>query len=155
MINIYLENDYKDVYANLFEIKIKNPLKLYQYPFSVFPDVGEGDFRIRNKLFKSCSKNLKKIYGECFISGDCLYGMKKVEEKQNISCKLILKNDKTEYFLEIQKYANVKTIRQEHIKIDPLAKQFIEILIRDILHSNPKLEFYKGLFVLKNEKKNY
>ena len=55
--------------------------------------------------------------------------------------------------MEIQKYAKQKIIRQEHIKIDPLAKQFIEILIKDILHSNPKLEFYKGLFVLKDEKK--
>ena len=58
----YLEKGHKDVYANLFEIKIKKNLKLYQYPLSVFPDIGKGDYRIRNMLFKSCSKNLKKIY---------------------------------------------------------------------------------------------
>ena len=47
----------------------------------------------------------------------------------------------------------IKKIKQEHINSSPLAKKFIEILIKDILHSNPKLELYKGLFVLKNEKK--
>ena len=56
----YLREDTKDVYANLFEIKLNTNLELYQYPFSVFPDVGEGDFRIRNKLFKACSKELRE-----------------------------------------------------------------------------------------------
>ena len=82
--------------------------------------------------------------------------MNKIEEKQIINNKIALKKlikDKTEYFLEIQKYARQKTIKQEHINSSPLAKQFIELLIKDILHANPKLEFYKGLFVLKKEKK--
>ena len=118
----YLQEGQRDVYANLFEIKINKKLRLYQYPFSVFPDIGEGDFRIRNMLFKSCSKNLKKIYGECFISGDSLYGMKKIEEKQIIKCKLILKNKPTDYFIELQKYAKEKIINQEDVKIGPLAK---------------------------------
>ena len=152
----YLREDTKDVYANLFEIKLNTNLELYQYPFSVFPDVGEGDFRIRNKLFKACSKELRETYGECFISGDSLYGMNKIDEKKIINSKLILKNvgnEKTKYFLEIQKYAKQKTIDKKNINKDPLAKQFIEILIRDILHSNPKLEFYRDLFVLPEEKK--
>lgn len=149
----YLEEGIKELYVNLFEIKINKNIKLYQYPFSVFPDIGEGDFRIRNMLFKSCGKKLKEIYGECFISGDSLYGMKKIEQKEIIKCKLILKNNPTEYHLEILKYANEKIICQDNIKIDPLAKQCIEIIIRDILHSNPKLEFYNGLFVLKNKHK--
>ena len=109
----YLREDTKDVYANLFEIKLNTNLELYQYPFSVFPDVGEGDFRIRNKLFKACSKELRETYGECFISGDSLYGMNKIDEKKIINSKLILKNvgnEKTKYFLEIQKYARQKTI---------------------------------------------
>ena len=29
-----------------------------------------------------------------------------------------------------------------------MAKQFLELIIRDILHSNPKLEFFKDIFVL-------
>ena len=34
-------NESKDVYVNLFEINIKKPLKLYQYPFSTDPEIGE------------------------------------------------------------------------------------------------------------------
>ena len=152
----YLREDTKDVYANLFEIKLLKNLQLYQYPFSVFPDVGEGDYRIRNQLFRACSKELRNIYGECCISGDSLYGMNKIEEKKIINCKLILKkvgNEKTEYFLEIQKCAKQKVIDKKNINKESLGKQFIEILIRDILHSNPKLEFYRDLFVLTEEKK--
>ena len=72
----YIENT-KDVYANLFEINLKEKLKMYQYPFSVSPEIQSGDTRIRQKLYKACFKELKSIYGECFISGDSLYGKKK------------------------------------------------------------------------------
>ena len=85
----------------------------------------------------------------------------KNRRKENYKTKIIrpklllfnVEKKKNEYFLEIQKYVRQKIIKEEDIKNDPLAKQFIELLIRDILHSNPKLEFYKGLFVLnKNQK---
>ena len=45
-------NNNKEIYVNLFKILIKKPLKLYQYPYSVTPEIEAGDFRIRNKLFK-------------------------------------------------------------------------------------------------------
>ena len=61
-------------------------------------------------------------------------------------------NGRFEYILHFSKYANVKTINQEDVQQDPLAKQFIELMVKDILHSNPNLEFYRGLFVLTNEK---
>ena len=35
----------KDVYANLYEIEIKKELKLYQYPFTVSPPIGDSDIR--------------------------------------------------------------------------------------------------------------
>ena len=148
----YIENE-KDVYANLFEIKLTKDLKLYKYPYSVFPDIGEGDFRIRKYLFRSSSKSLKKIYGECFISGDALYSRKKIEDNKTVNCKLNLKGIDTEYFIQLQKYTNERTIKTEDIKTDPLTKQYIELLIKEILHTNPKLEFYKGFFVLKKDDK--
>ena len=141
----------KKVYANLFEINLNKELKMYQYPFAVTPEIPAGDIRIRQKLFKACNRQLKTIYGECFISGDSLYGIKKVEEIQNVKCILYL-NGRKEYILDLQKVSNEKKIKEEDIHKDPLAKQFIELLIKDILHSNPKLEFYKGLFVLINKK---
>ena len=141
----------KKVYANLFEIKIKKELKLYQYPFTVTPQIDSGDIRMREKLFKACNKKLKKIYDDCFISGDSLYCMKKEEEVHTVNCSLYLKG-KTEYKLEFNKAENERVIKQEDIQKDPLTKQFIEMIIRDILHSNPRLEFYKGIFVLSDEK---
>ena len=141
----------KKVYANLFEINIKKELKLYQYPFTVTPQIDAGDIRMREKLFKGCNKKLKQLYGDCFISGDSLYCMKKIEEVHTVTCFLYLKG-KTEYKLEFNKMENERVIKQEDIQKDPLTKQFIEMIIRDILHSNPRLEFYKGIFVITDEK---
>ena len=155
----YLKTGEKDIYVNLFKINIKKPLKLFQYPYSVSPEIDPADLRIRNKLFrysgigeKKDRKRLKDFYGECFISGDSLYGMKEVKEAKTFSCKLYL-DGLTEYTIKIQPKANERTINQADIEKDPLTKQFIEILIQDILRANPNLDFYRGLFVLKNQKK--
>ena len=141
----------KSVYANLYEIDIKKELKLYQYPFSVAPQITEGDIRMRDKLFKACSKKLKSIYGDCFISGDSLYAMKKIDEAKSVKCAIYLKG-KTEYTLDFNKFENERKIKKEDIQKDPLSKQFIEMIIRDILHANPRLEFYKGFFVITDDK---
>ena len=147
----YIKKPKKKVYANLYEIILNKPLKLYQYPYSVVPEIEGGDIRIRDKLFKACSKKLKEKYGECFISGDSLYAKNKIEDIHDINCDLFL-NGINNYTLQIQKVKKEKVINQNDIHKDPLAKQFIELLIKDILHSNPNLEFYKGLFVLTNKK---
>ena len=155
----YLKTGEKDIYVNLFKINIKKPLKLFQYPYSVSLEIDAADLRIRNKLFryagigeKKDRKRLKDFYGECFISGDSLYGMNEVKEAKTFNCKLYL-NGLTEYTIKIQPKANERTINQQDIEKDPLTKQFIEILIQDILRANPNLDFYRGLFVLKNQKK--
>jgi aubergine-like protein len=72
--------------------------------------------------------------------------MKKVEEVKTYNCFLYL-SGKTEYVMEINKYEQEKLIREQDIHKDPLAKQCIELIIRDILQANPKLEFYKNVFV--------
>ena len=56
-----------------------------------------------------------------------------------------------EYLIQLQKSKQSRTLQQTDLEKDPLTKQFIELLIRDILHANPNLEFFKGLFVSKNE----
>ena len=155
----YVYND-KEIYVNLFQIIIKKPLQLYQYPYQISPEVDASDFRIRNKIFKYCGigekkgerKKLRDFYGECFVSGDSLYGMKEVKESKVFTCKLYLDGE-TPYTITFQPKANARTINQNNLETDPLSKQFIEILIKDILHGNPHLDFYKGLFVLKNQKK--
>ena len=39
-------------------------------------------------------------------------------------------------------------LNKKDILVDPLGKQCIEMLVRDILHANPILEFYREIFVL-------
>ena len=143
----------KKVYANLFEIKLKKKLTLFQYPYTVNPPIGAADTIIREKLFKHSAKHLRKIFGDCFISGDSLYSMKEIKENQNVKCFLYTKNKgRNEYIFEFNNFENKRTIEQEDIQKDPLSKQFIEMIIRDILRSNPKLEFYKDVFVMTNHK---
>ena len=77
--------------------------------------------------------------------------MKKIENKHTFIAKIYMKG-KFIYTVEIQNYSKVKTINDEDIKKDNLTKQLIEILIKDILKSNPNLDFEKGLFVLKGNK---
>ena len=139
-------NNKKKVYANLFEIKLTKEIKLYQYPYKVKPDIEDGDMRIREKLFKTMYRKIRAEYGHCFISGNLLYSMKKVEEPKTFNC-FLYNRGKTEYFMEIYKYEQERLIKEQDIKKDPLAKQCIELIIKDILHANPKLEFHKDIFV--------
>ena len=139
----YIDNT-KQVYANLFEIILTRPLKLYQYPFSTSPKLEAGNIKIRQRLFRTCRKPLKETYGECFISGDSLYGIKKVENAFSMP----YTTGNSEYILNVQKFSKEIIINQKDIHIDPLGKQCIELLVRDILHANPKLEFYRDIFVL-------
>ena len=144
-----------NVYANLYEINITKELKLYQYPYTVSPEIDKTDMEIRRKLFRACRKEVRKIYEECFVSGDSLYTTIKVDDIKIVKCHLYSTlNGRIEYTLTFDKFAKEKKIEHEDIHKDPLTKQFIELIIKDILHSNPKLEFYKGLFVLTNKKKN-
>jgi aubergine-like protein len=139
-----------EVYCNLFEIVLKKEIKLYQYPYKV-ANIESGDTLIRSKLFNSVAGTLKSIYGEFFVSGDLFYSMKPIEESKTFSVTLY-HGGKTEYNIEINKFIQVRTIKQEDVQKDQLAKQIIEMIIRDILKANPKVEFYKDIFVLEGEK---
>ena len=150
--NLKYITNIKSIYANLYQIILKKDLLVYQYPFSVTPEIESGDSRMRQALFKGCSRQLKAIYGECLISGDSLYGLKKVEELKSVKSNLELKGKVDSYILNFSKFVKEKTIKQQDVLRDELTKQFIELLIKDILHSNPKLEFYKDLFVYKKKK---
>jgi hypothetical protein len=78
--------------------------------------------------------------------------MKEIKENNRVTCALYL-NARTEYLIEFSKFKNKRTIEQNDIQKDPLSKQFIEMIIKDILYSNPKLEFYKDVFVMTNRRK--
>ena len=35
----HVQNQKKDIYVNLFKISLKKPLKVYQYPYKVIPEI--------------------------------------------------------------------------------------------------------------------
>ena len=149
---LYYIIDKKEIYVNLFEFSIKKELKLYKYPLTITPKVEEGMDKLKQSILLRCNKDIKQKYGWFFVSGDSIYSMKKVEGISNLKSVYFSKG-RIDYSIEIQKYRNEKIIKDEDIKKDSLTKQFIEILIKDILNTNPKLENEKGLFVLKSDKK--
>ena len=149
---LYYIVDKKEIYVNLFEFSIKRDLKIYKYPFTITPQIYEGMDKLKQNIFSKCLRDIKQIYGSFFISGDSIYSTKKIEEISNFKS-VIFSKGRYEYKIEIQKYTNEKIIKNEDIKKDTLTKQFIEILIKDIFNSNPKLDFDKGLFVLKSDKR--
>ena len=144
----YLEKQKTKVYTNLYEIKLKSPLRLYQYPYKVNPEIEEGNLIVRKKIFNAIRGKIRDTYGEFFISGDSLYSKEKVDELHTFQSFIFYEGKRNCFSLHIQNAKNEKVINQNNIHIDPLAKQFIELIIKDILHSHPKLEFYKDIFYL-------
>jgi len=65
----------------------------------------------------------------------------------------LFKRRKSEYTIEINNFITKRTINQNDIQKDPLSKQFIEMIIKDILQSNPNLNFYKDIFYMINHKR--
>ena len=138
-----------DIYANLFEIKLAKPLKIYEYPYEVSPIIADGNIQIRQKLFKVGYRELKAKYGSFFVSGNSLYSFQKVEEIYIVKARI----RKTDYEIKISKCAKEKTIKDEDIKKDELSKHLIELIIKDILLANPNIERFKDTYIMKNKGK--
>ena len=137
------------IYANLFEIKLTKPLKIYEYAYEVNPEIADENIQIRQKLFKVGYRELKSKYGSFFVSGNSLYSFKKVEEIYIIKARL----KKTDYEIKISKFVKEKTIKDEDIKKDELSKHLIELMIKDILLANPNIERFKDTYIMKNKGK--
>ena len=102
------------IYANLFEIKLTKPLKIYEYAYEVNPEIADENIQIRQKLFKVGYRELKAKYGSFFVSGNSLYSFKKVEEIYIIKARL----RKIDYEVKISKFVKEKTIKDEDLKKD-------------------------------------
>ena len=144
--------DKRKIYVNLYEIILTKDLLIYQYPFKISPEIDAGDANIRQIIFKGCNRHLKSIYGECLVSGESLYGLNKVDDIKSVKSNVEYRGKITSYLLEINKFVNERTINQKDVLKDSLTKQFIELLIKDILHSNPKLKFDRDLFIYKKKR---
>ena len=78
--------------------------------------------------------------------------MNNIKEEKILTCDIFSKKTaKIKYTITFQPNCNERIIKE--LGNDPLTKQFIELLIKDILHANPDLDFYKGVFILNSNKK--
>jgi len=147
----YITNT-KDVYVNLFKITLKKNLTLYEYPFKITPEIDKANELLKNKIFKRGYRKFRAVYDECFQSGDFIYSMKEVKT-QNSFTVILYMGEKYEYTVDVLPFQQQTVIDLSNVEKDPKTKQSIELMIKDILHSNPNLDFYKNLFVNHNDRK--
>jgi aubergine-like protein len=148
----YIDKNPIQIYVNLYKISIKKELKLYQYPFALDHEPKENYEKSMKYLLSNCHRILKSMFKNFFISGKSLYSAEQIKEIKNVKSYLYSQKKREEFIFEFQQGTNMKIIKQEDVQRDPLAKQYIELIIRDILHSNTKLEFFKDIFVMTDEK---
>ena len=141
-----------DIYVNLYEIKLSKQIKLFQYPFTLYPEPEKDKDKIIKIIIKNCYRELKAIFKNFCVFNRELYTEEEIKEVKTIKTSVFLKNKREDFTIEFKKYKNMKIIRQQDVQKDALTKQYIELLIKDILHSNKNLEFYKDAFVMKEEK---
>jgi hypothetical protein len=148
----YITNK-KDIYANLFKITLNKSLNLYQYPYSITPEIEKANEILKNKIFRRGYKKLHDVYGECFQSGDSIYSINEIKTQNSFPINLYIGGTKYEYKVDVLPFQEQREIELKNAEKDPLTKQCIELMIKDILHHNPCLDFYKNLFVNHDDKK--
>lgn len=138
-------NNSKKIYSNLYKMTLTKPLKVYQYPFHLDPPIASEDVLMRETLFKYANRELKEIYGDCFQTGDLLYSFKKVTDVKTV--KILHRRTNIEYTMIIQPNSQEICPNASLIDSDPLGKQCLELMLRNILQCNPNLAFYRNLMV--------
>ena len=148
----YIDKNPIQIYVNLYNIFIEKELKLYQYPFSLNHEPKENNEKSMKSLLNNCHRILKSMFKNYFTSGKSLYSAEQIKEIKNVKSYLYFQKKRKEFIIQFQKGTNMKIIKQEDIQKDPLIKQYIELIIKDILQSNTKLELFKDIFLMKDEK---
>ena len=134
------------VYVNLFNIKLTKDLKMYEYSYDITPQIPGGANQILQEIFKIPSRQLKAKYGLFFISGNAFYSSKKVEEITIVKSRL---NNNNEYTITISKCTKEKMIKDDDFKKN---KNLIELIIKDILLTNPNIERFEDTYILENKR---
>ena len=92
------------------------------------------------------NREIRRIFNIYLISENSLYSMKEIKEEQIIKC-TVYRGGRIEYSLHFHPYKNERLIGKNDMQRDPLERNFIKSVIKDILHTNPNLEFCKGFFI--------
>lgn len=148
----YIIKDKIKIYVNLYEIFLSKDLKLSQYPFSITPEPDENDSKLMKYIYNGFYRQAKSIFKNFFINNKILYSPETITEIKSLKSIIFYKDKREEFIIQFYKGKNQKIIKQEDVCKDSLAKQYIELIIKECLHSNTKLDFFKDVFVMKNEK---
>ena len=141
-----------NICTNCFEIKLVKEIKIYQYPFAINPEIDIFDSEIIQNIFKEVHSQILNIYGIYFIDGNSIYSLLKVKEGHLFLVDLRLRQNTNKYVIIVDKYENMRIINEKDINENSSQKQFIELVIKDILSSNPNLERFKDTYIRLDKK---
>ena len=145
--NTILENEVK-VYINAFPINFTKDIFIYEYHFTIIPEVNEE--HVISKILQE--SKLHEIYGIYYHSGKCFYAVNEVSEAKDFKVQLAKGKEKVEYTLQVEK--NVETtqiIKGQKNNFTQEQERIIFLIIREILTTNPNVKVDKDNFYLENK----
>lgn len=139
------------VYCNLFKLKINKNSLYYQYSITFNPEIEARNHRAKKFLLKQADDQIRPKLGYFVQNGDTLFSPVLLEET---IFDAVVRDEKLkiDYTITIRKTNEVVNVN-DNAADNPASKILLELIIKEILSLNPNIEFYKNLFVKKNEKK--
>ncbi len=141
----------KPVTSNLFLIKLFNNIStFYCYLVRMEPEI-EADFTFKKReLFNSIERQVEEVYGKVSVyTGDNYFSTKKEADIKEF--KALYRKTGAEYKVLISLSEKTINVTEKNYWRTPAVKQITEEMVRKVLRANPNLEFYRNLFVKKNE----
>ena len=89
LIKSFKTNEKLLFYINLFKLTLNHPIKIYQYPYLILPEVGIENRKIRRIIFRRIYLEIKETFGNFYQSGDSIYSLLKIEYSKKIRTSLI------------------------------------------------------------------
>lgn len=137
--------------ANLYKIKIKKSYTLYEYSVKFQHEDPNLSSAFKAKILSKQFAELNKIYDVFFLTGDTLFSNTQIADVKNV----LSAYKKFEYSILIcptKEKIELKDIEAD-IKTRPALKMILELIVKDVLKSNPKVKFMKNMYTMKNDKK--
>lgn len=139
------------IYCNLFKMKITKNSIYYQYSITITPEIEARNARAKLFLIKKADDQIREKLGYYLHTGDTLFSPILMDDDV---LEAFVKDEKLniDYSILIKKTKEVINVN-DNAAYHPNSKILLELIIKEILKLNPNIEFYKNLFVKKNEKK--
>jgi aubergine-like protein len=140
------------IYCNLFKMKISKNNIYYQYSITFNPEIELTNRRAKLFLIKKADDQLREKFGDYVYTGDTLFSPNILSED---IFEAIVKDEKIkiDYSIIIRKTQEIINVNDKSSQYHPSSKILLELIIKEILKLNPNIDFYKNLFVKKNERK--